>query len=213
MPTFYLQTQWVNLVPANTFESTNKWIYKKFWKQMNKQNSAILSMFIWIISFHKRKIQVMNRTKGLKNKVGCETCNKLFKKLLYENLLEIQFHINNLDERTLQKRMRETFNVDIRWEIFKWDKRIKLDKHLVVFVKMIKLESEMSYYFDSGETQTCCNNKKSWKGSWDIHRLLVLWATIQSFIFIATQKRISLWKSKSSLSFDRKLLGYCSFWK
>ena len=165
MPTFYLQTRWVNLVPANTFESTNKWIYKKFWKQMNKQNSAILSRFIWIISFHKRKNQIMNRTKELKKKVGCETCNKYTKKILYENLLGIQFHINNLDDRTIQKRMRETFNVDIRWELFKWDKRIKLDKHLVVFVKMIKLESKMSYYFDSGETQTCCNNKKKLKSN------------------------------------------------
>ena len=57
--------------------------------------------------------------------------------------------------------MRETFIVDIRWELYKWDKRVKLDKHLVNFVKMIKLESKMSYYFDSEETQTCCNNRKS----------------------------------------------------
>ena len=191
MPTFYLQTQWVNLIPAKTFEPTNKWIYKNFCKQMNMQKLAILSMFIWIISFHKRKNQIMNQTKGLKNKVGCETCNKYIKKILYETFLGIQFHINNLDERTIQKRMRETFNVDIRRELFKWNKRIKLDKHLVIFVKMIKLECKMSYYFDSGETQTCCNNKKRWKEKWDIHRLMVLWATIQSFIFIATQKRIS----------------------
>ena len=67
----------------------------------------------------------MNRTKSLKNKVGCETCNKYIQKILYENLLGIQFHINNLDERTIQKRMPETFNVDIRWELFKWDKRKK----------------------------------------------------------------------------------------
>ena len=103
----------------------------------------------------------MNRTKGLKNKVGCETCNKYIKKILYENVLGIQFHINNLDDRTIQKRMPETFNVDIRWELFKCDKRIKLDKHLDNFVKMINSESKMSYNFDSEETQTCCNNKKS----------------------------------------------------
>ena len=57
--------------------------------------------------------------------------------------------------------MPEIFNVDIRWEFFKCDKRINLDKHLDNFVKMINSESKMSYYFDSEETQTCCNNKKS----------------------------------------------------
>ena len=103
----------------------------------------------------------MNRTKSLKNKVGCETCNKYIQKILYENLLGIQFHINNLDERTIQNRMPESFDVNIRWDIFKCDKRIKLDKHLDNFVKMIKLGSKMSYYFDSEESQTCCNNKMS----------------------------------------------------
>ena len=98
--------------------------------------------------------RILNRTKGLKKKVGCETCNKNIKKVLYENLLGIQFHINKLDERTMQKRMPETFNVDIRWEIFKWDKRTKMDKLLFYFVKMIKWESKMSYYFESEETRT-----------------------------------------------------------
>ena len=103
----------------------------------------------------------MNWTKGLKNKVGCETWNKYIEKIHYENLIRIRFHINNLDERTIQKTMRETFNLDIRWELFKWDKRIRLDKHLVNFVKLMKLEIKMSYYFRSEETQTCCNNNKS----------------------------------------------------
>ena len=105
----------------------------------------------------------MNWTKGLKNKVGCETWNKYIEKIHYENLIRIRFHINNLDERTIQKRMRETFNLDIRWELFKWDKRMKLDKLLVNFVKLIKLESKNSYYFGSDETQTCCNNKRKLK--------------------------------------------------
>ena len=103
----------------------------------------------------------MNWTKVLKNKIGCETCNKYIEKILYENLIGIRFHINNLYERTIQKRMRETFNLDIRWKLYKWDKTMKLDKQLVNFVKMIKLESKMSYYFGSEEAQTCCNNKKS----------------------------------------------------
>ena len=46
----------------------------------------------------------MNWTKGLKNKVGCETCNKYIEKILYENLIGIRFHINNLYERTIQKK-------------------------------------------------------------------------------------------------------------